>query len=144
MLLLPLILTACALHRVGLVEVVEEGPVRIVSVDGRDKLLLLGEAARLRYLDGHLVEVDGTKTLGRLRVGRWRVLEGPRGLPVWYGPVQVLGSQVGIQDLGSGSLVYVDQRAAERLRSKVGQWILVEGYVEGPQRVVVLHWRSLD
>ncbi|MCB9685070.1 MAG: hypothetical protein H6738_07395 [Alphaproteobacteria bacterium] len=144
MLLLLPILAGCALHRVGVVEVVEEGPVRLVSVDGRDRLLLLGEAERLRYLDGHLVELDGTKTLGRLRVGQWRVIEGPRGLPVWYGPVQVLGSQVGIQDLGSGMFVYVDARAAERLRSKAGEWVLVEGYVEGPQRVVVLHWRSLD
>ncbi len=138
------VLAACAVHQVGLVEVTGDRA-RLVSADGgRERLLLLGDATRLQSLGEHLVEVDGSRTVGRLRVTRWRVLEGPGGMPVFAGPVQVLGMQVGVMDAGSGTLVYVDERTAEALRPLAGAWVAIEGFVEGPQRVRATSWRPLD
>jgi hypothetical protein len=138
------LLAACAVHRVGLVEV-DDGRTRLVSVDGgHERLLLLGEATRLALLGEHLVEVNGVRTVGRLRVTGWRALEGPHGMPAFVGQVQVLGMRVGVMDLGSGTLVFVDDRAAEQLRSHMGGWVAIEGYVDGPQHLQALSWRSLD
>jgi hypothetical protein len=137
-------LPGCAVHRVGLLSV-EDGPVVLASLEGqRERLLLVGDDSRLRQLDGHLIELDGRKGLGRIEVSTWRALEGPHGLPVWVGPVQVLGIQVGIEDTASQMLVFVDQLAARDMREHVGDWVAAEGYIDGPQRVQVLHWRALD
>jgi hypothetical protein len=137
-------LTGCAVHRVGLLSV-EEGPVVLQSLEGqRERLLLVGDTTRLRQLDGHMVEIDGRKGLGRIEVSTWRALEGPHGLPVWAGPVQVLGVQVGIEDEASQMLVLVDSATAREMRGLAGDWVAAEGYIDGPQRVVVLHWRALD
>ena len=142
--LLWILASGCAAHRVGLLETGEPPPV-LQSIEGREeKLLLLGEAARLRALDGYLVEIHGTKGLGRIKVSHWRALEGPHGLPVWVGPVQVLGIQVGIQDTGSGMLVFVDNATAREMERYAGDWVAAEGYIDGPQRVKVLHWLALE
>jgi hypothetical protein len=137
-------LAGCAVHRVGLLTA-EDGPVVLQSLEGQqEKLLLVGDSTRLRQLDGHLVELDGRKGFGRIEVSTWRVLEGPHGLPVWVGPVQRLGMQVGIEDMASQMLVFVDKISAQELRGLAGDWVAAEGYIDGPQQVQVLHWRALD
>ena len=137
-------LDGCAAHRVGLVDT--SGPsVALKSPDGsRERLLLTGEATALRYLGDHLVEIDGRKGLGRIEISSFRVIEGPHGLPVWVGPVQVLGLKVSIADEASGMLVFVDSDAARAMSKLPGRWVAAEGYVDGPQQVVVLHWRELS
>lgn len=144
MTLLWILASGCAVHRVGLLETSEQPPV-LQSIEGRrERLLLIGEATMLRALDGHLVEIHGTKGLGRIEVSRWRALEGPHGLPVWVGPVQVLGLQVGIQDTDSQMLVFVDDATAREMERYAGDWVAAEGYIDGPQRVKVLHWLPLE
>ncbi len=131
-------LVGCAVHRVGLVDVAPE-PSLTSAEGGRERLVLVGEGPRrLGHLEAHLVEVEARRAGGRLTVSSFRVLEGPHGMPVWFGPVQVLGSQVAIADLASGGTVLVDDAAAAELRSLAGAWVAIEGYVEGPQRIRVL------
>ena len=138
------LLAGCATHRVGYVAV-EERRVELREVEGRERpLVLLGDAVDLRAMDQHLVEVDGLRTPAGLRVDRFRPLEGPHALPVWYGPVQQWGVQVGVQDLPSGALVWVDDRAAAELLPHLGDRVVVEGYVEGPQRIRVMYWIPVD
>lgn len=98
----------------------------------------------MRALDGHLVVIDGRKAVGRIRVGTWRALEGPNGYPVWAGPVQRLGVQIGIQDLASGVLVWVDDAAASAMAEHTGQVVAAEGWIDGPQRVQVVSWLPLE
>ncbi|MEQ1503895.1 MAG: hypothetical protein ABMB14_16760 [Myxococcota bacterium] len=134
----------CLVHRVGWVETAD-GPVELISADGdRERLLLLPAASAVRQLDGHLVEIDGRKGLRRIQVAGWRVVEGPHALPVWVGPIQRLGVQIGVQDLSSGALVFVDAAAEDALGTHVGQLVAVEGYIDGPQRIQVQYWRLLD
>lgn len=134
----------CAVRRVGLVEPAPPPTLRSIE-GGLERLALVGEApSRLAGLGDHLVEVTARRTGGRLAVTAFRVLEGPHGLPVWFGPVQVLGSQVGIADQGSGGLVLVDEASAEDLRSRSGAWVAAEGFVDGPQRIVVVAWTVAD
>jgi hypothetical protein len=134
----------CGVHRVGWVESAV-GPTVLVGADGRrEKLMLVGSAAPVRGLDGYLVVVDGRKAVGSIQVQRWRALEGPAGYPVWAGPVQRLGVQIGIQDYASGVLVFVDEASADAMADHVGEIVAAEGYVDGPQRVTVLSWRPLE
>lgn len=121
-----------------------DGRTRLATPEGAVRLVLTGEATDLAGLDGHLVEVDGERTPAGLRVGRFRVLEGPHALAVWYGPVQAYGVQIGILDEGSGVLVFVDEEAAEGIAEHLGDRVAAEGYVEGPQRIRVQHWVSLE
>lgn len=130
---------ACAVHRVGMLEAGD--PPVLVSVEaGRERLVLLGDQARLGGLDAHLVEIDGRKTLGKVVVSAHRALEGPHAMPVVYGPLQQLGSQVGVADVGSGMFVRFDDRSAEALWGNPGAWIAVEGWFDGPQRFVAVAW----
>jgi hypothetical protein len=132
-------LAGCAAHEVGLVDASGRRAV-LSTVDGdRVRLVLVGDAADLGGLDAHLVEVDGQRTPAGLRVGAFRVLEGPHALSVWYGPVQRWGAQIGILDLASGGVVWLDEETAQALAPHVGQRVAVEGYVEGPSRIRVQH-----
>lgn len=133
----------CAVHRVGLLDAAD-GPTALRSLEGEEeRLLLLGDALMLRDLDNYMVEIDGRKGLGRIEVTNWRILEGPHSLPVWVGPVQVLGLKVGIADSSSGMIVFVDSPAARAMMDSAGDWVAAEGYVEGPQQIRVLYWRPL-
>ena len=139
-----LALAGCAAHEVGLVEANGRRTVLSTADGDRFGLVLMGDATDLGSLDAHLVEVDGQRTPAGLRVGAFRVLEGPHALSVWYGPVQRLGIQIGILDLASGSLVLVDEEAAIALAPHIGRRVAAEGYVEGPQEAVVQHWVPLE
>lgn len=117
----------------------------LVSADGRrERLMLVGPATPVRELGGYLVVVDGRKVIGKIQVQQWRALEGPNGYAVWAGPVQRLGVQIGIQDLASGVLVWVDDAAAEGMAAHTGEIVAAEGWVDGPQRVQVVAWRPLE
>lgn len=134
--------TGCAVRTVGFVEAAGD---RVVLMEGdgeRHKLAPTEGAAPLAHLDQHMVEIIGRRGLGGIRVVAWLAIEGPHGLPVWAGPVQRRGRQVGIQDLGSGNLVWVDGETAPEMARFVGDLVAAEGYLE-QNRLVVLHWRAL-
>jgi hypothetical protein len=137
-------LLGCAVRRVGLLDATD-GVALVSPEGGREPLTLVGEGpGRLRSLGAHLVEVTGRRAGRRVTVVSFRVLEGPSGFPVWFGPVQALGSQVALADPGSGNVLLVDRGAAEELRAYVGQWVAVEGYVEGPQQLRVLSFTVVE
>lgn len=134
---------ACSVRRVGIIDA-EPEPTLLSTEGGRERLVLVGEGPRrLAALEAHLVEVTGRRTGRTLTVTAFRVLEGPHGLGVWFGPVQVLGSQVGVADPVAGGLVLVDGATADELRRSAGRWVAIEGYVEGPQRVFVVDWAEV-
>jgi hypothetical protein len=142
---LPVLLSLGGCATVHLVGLVHPGdPVTLTTMVGDEFRLGLDEDARpLSYLDGHLAEVDGWKGLRRITVTQWRVLEGLHGLPVYVGILEARGSQVGMHDRTTGSFLLLDQAAAETLRAHVGVTVLVEGYIEGANRVRVVYFRVL-
>jgi hypothetical protein len=141
---LILALAGCAWHGRGLVEPGASGA-HLTDIHGRRVLLVTDEASRpLQRLDGHLTEVWGRRFIGPVQVRDWRVLEGVHGLAVWVGPVVLQGVQVGLQDHNSGSFYFVDREAARVLGARPGETVLVEGHVDGPNRVKVLYYRWLE
>lgn len=123
---------------------VSERRVTLREVEGRERpLVLLDDALDLRAMDQHLVELDGLRTPAGLRVLTFRPIEGPHALPVWYGPVQQWGVRIAIQDLPSGMLLWVDEATAAELVSHAGDRVVAEGFVEGPQRLRVVHWKPV-
>ena len=138
-----LVLTACQVHVRGAVDQGELGPV-LTEPEGRTRRLVLsGDALPLAFLHGEGVELDGVATLGRLRVTEWRITEGTHGLQVFVGPVERQGVDVAVADRNSGSVVLVDESAANELAAHQGQPVLLEGFVEGAQRVRVVYYRIL-
>lgn len=134
----------CAFHATGLARPTPGGPTLEV-IDGTTWRLVVGpDAAPLAALDGHTVTIDGQRVFGTVRVSDWRVDEGLHGMPVWVGPVQRMGAQIGVDDRNSGAFYWVDDAATRTLAAHVGEVVLLEGYVDGPHRVKVLYWRPLD
>ncbi len=134
----------CAAQTMGIVHPAAPRGVVLDTPQGeRYRLGLPRDAHPMRWLDGHLVEVEGTRIFKHLRVEGWSVLEGRHGLPVWVGPIEVRGSQVGMQDRNSGSFVFLDERAVPVLSPHAGRVVLVEGYVEGAHRIRVVYFRIL-
>lgn len=139
-----LLAASCAVHRHGIVEPTRWGA-RLVTADGEvHRLVLLGDAAPVGRLDGHFVSVHGTRALGRLRVTDWAVVDGVHGMSAWSGRLAAMGSQLGIEDRRTKGFYWLDDRAARALRAHAGEVVLVEGYVDGPHRVKVLHYRLLE
>jgi len=134
---------SCAFHATGLALPSPAGPT-LNTFDGTTYRLLVGpESAALGHLDGHTVTIDGQRAFGAVRVADWSVDEGLHGMPVWVGPVKIMGAQVGLDDRNSGAFYWVDDQAARTLQAHAGEVVLVEGYVDGPHRVRVLYWRPL-
>jgi hypothetical protein len=137
-------LGGCAFHATGLATPTPAGPT-LVEIDGTSHRLLVGpDAAPLSHLDGHTIRVEGQKVLGAVRVTDWSIQEGLHGMPVWVGPVKLMGAQVGVEDRNSGAFYWVDDAAARTLSAHAGSVVLVEGYVDGPHRVRALYWRLLE
>jgi hypothetical protein len=129
---------------------------RVVQVDGQPWLeTSQGDRARLqwrashasaeglRYLDGHLVEVEGRGTKRAIDVSRWTLVEGLHGISAWAGVLIADGPRLLLEDAGNGVTVALDRQAAGELLPFVGRPVLIEGYVEGTMGVKVLYWRAL-
>ena len=118
--------------------------VTLEELHGRQVRLVLGpESQPLASLTDHYVEVRGLRALGMFRVQKWWVLEGPHALPVWVGPLEVLGRRVGLRDHSSGAFYFLDEGVKELL-DEGGNWVVVEGYVDGPHEIRVMFHRLLD
>ena len=138
------VVQGCAFHATGLLEPAGAG-VRLLEVTGEPwRLVLLGPAEALGELDGLVVEVDGQRLFRTVRVAEWRVREGEHGMPAWVGPVQRMGAQIGIADRNTQQFFWLDENASRVLGEHVGETVLLEGYVDGPHRVRVLHYRVLS
>lgn len=132
-------------HKIGLMKTVNGQP-QLVTMDGdKTKLKLQNESEALRILDGPSVEVWGKTNLsGHLVVNRFRVHEGNHGLAVWIGQLRRLGVQLGIDDANSGAFYLMGEGSWRHLEPFVGDRLLIEGFVDGPHRVKVLHFQVLD
>ena len=136
--------TGCAHTAKGILSSTAGGVV-VQGLHGEQAKLVLGPKAQpLGALEGYYVEVRGLKGLGALQVESWSVVEGPSALPVWVGPLEVLGARVGLRDHNSGGFYFLDQSTAEALRNQGGKWVVVEGYVDGPHEIRVMFHRLLD
>lgn len=141
-----LLACGCAVHAVGFVESSGEG-VHLLYGDGRTTPLVLldDEAEPVAKLGGWLVEIDGHRRVdGGMRVRSWRAIEGPHGVGAWVGPVQSLGSGVGIYDRTSQALYVLDEQSAARLRGLPGALVAAEAWVVGPHALYVVHLTILQ
>ncbi len=136
-------LQGCAWRGEGLIEA-GGAHAALRTPTGARMVLVLREPDRpLATLHGYRVLLDGRRLGRKLWVRRWSVAEGVRGLGVWIGRLERKGYGVGLLDHNSGAF-YTLGEGAESLTGAVGHWVVVEGYVDGPHRVRVLHHRVLD
>jgi len=134
----------CAVTLRGIIEA-PEGSARLRLLDGRSlRLLAIGPAGGLDSLDGAWVEVEGQRTLGTVRVAWWTVTEGPHGFPAYVGVLQAFGSQLGIEDRGSGATLLLDDAAVDALWPARGRLAVLEGYIDGPHRLHVTWSKVVD
>ena len=134
----------CSFHASGLARPDGAG-VSLEQMDGHIVRLVTGpESFPLRALDGHSITIDGQRIGRTVRVGAWTVDDGLHGMPVWVGPVRLMGAQIGIEDHNSQAFYWVDDDAARTLAPHADKVVLLEGYIDGPHRIHVLYWRSLD
>ena len=116
----------------------------ITSTEGRSRpLVLQGESAAMRFLDGHEVELEGTFRRGAIHVERWQVTEGINGLPVWVGEVRAVAGGHALYDRRADTLFALDRSGGEALADFVGREVLVEGYIAGTMTVHVVYFRPL-
>lgn len=136
--------SGCAAHLTGLVDRSADG-LSLSTPEGRHyRLVAVGDAAPLVHLDGHIAEVEGRRVFRTVTVTDWSVPQGLHGMPAWVGTLERRGVQLGLSDRNSGTFWWLDPVAAETLAPYVGVPVLVEGYVEGAQRIVVVYYRVLD
>ena len=138
------LLAGCSAHYTGLVHPTDRG-MELETMDGKHLRLVLpsADARPIAALDGHSLTVDGTQVFRRVYVGDWSVPEGLHGLPTWVGVLEERGAQLGMLDRNSDAYYTIDLDAYARLRPHVGEWVLLEGYVEDARRVRVVYYRVL-
>ncbi|MCB9663546.1 MAG: hypothetical protein H6732_05520 [Alphaproteobacteria bacterium] len=122
----------------------ERGPETwIEAPSGKARPLSGAEVERLRHLAGLVVDVEGTLRRGAIEVESWSILQGPLGFEAHVGLVDAGVSGVVLREVGTGKVLGLHGDPAEALWDEVGQWVLVEGIVDGPLRVRVMGWRPL-
>lgn len=135
--------SGCALHSHGLVTSGGAMP-EVMTPTGEEYRLVLGpETQPIGHLEGHLVELWGTRVFKTVRVRDFNVHEGLHGMQAWVGVLVAQGAQVGIDDRNSGAFYWIDEEAARTLATNVGDPVLLEGFVDGPHRVRVRYYRVL-
>ena len=139
-------LFACAFHAVrsGLVEV-DGGQVVLLEYDGRRQpLILSGEHAQIRGLDGCTVEVEGPRTPAGMVVNNWTVKDAGDGSSGFVGTLRAYGARILIDDRNTGTTLALDELSALHLRAFAGRPVLLVGAVVGPGTISVVAWRPLD
>lgn len=119
------------------------GPVLQTSTGKQLRLIHGPDDAALDGLDGYRVLLQGQRVFRTLRVGSWEVPEGLHGMAVWIGRLERRGVQLGLRDHNSGAFYLLDSASWGDLDGAVGEWVAIEGYVDGPHEVVVLHHQVL-
>jgi hypothetical protein len=141
---LALLASGCAAHVKGLVRPLADGGTLLETTEGDAyHLNLAGDAKQLGYLDGHLVEVWGKGSRSKLNVEGYHILRGVTGMTVFTGPLVMRSGELTIQDRYAQGFILLDDSSLADLLPYLGKPVLVEGYVEGAQRVKVVKWRVL-
>ncbi len=135
----------CALpvRAIGRIEPVSGGWTLTTSQGRSRSLLLDGDAAPMRWLDGHLVEVEGETRPRAIAVQTWRVVEGLHGLSCWTGVLQTTPEGTALFDRDNGVLLRLDEDGAALLAPWAGRMVLVEGYAEAGLGIHVAYFRPL-
>lgn len=141
--LLFLLLSGCAVALRGTVTN-DDGRTSLAETSGDVHTLRLRSTAQLlRFMEGELVDLEGSKSMGRVTVRNFRVLESSAGLPVWLGLLQERRGELGLVDYMSGGWFSLERDVFEEMAPFVGAPVLVEGYVEGAHTLRVVHYRVL-
>jgi hypothetical protein len=121
-----------------------DGDTVIVTEHGKSvRLTFNEETAPVARLDGDLIEVRGSKALGTLHVVDFVVIDGQHGLQVWVGPVQMSGLSLGVADRNSDRWYPFDASSVPDLRARLGQMVIVEGWLTPDFHVHVAYTRVL-
>lgn len=140
-----LLALGCALHveSAGIVRP-SGASVWIEGYRGDRTALVLGEeSAPIRYLDGCVVEVTGTRTPAGLVVESWHVRDAGDGSGGFVGLLRVYGSRLVIDDRNTGTTLVVDDTQVPQLRVWAGRPVLLVGTVVGAREVRVMAFRVL-
>lgn len=135
----------CALHVqvAGMVRP-DGASVWLEGYRGERTPLLLGEdSGPVRYLDGCVVEVEGTRTPAGLVVESWHVRDAGDGSGGFVGTLRSYGSRLVIDDRNTGTTLVVDDEQVPQLRAWAGQPVLLVGTVVGARVVRVMAFRVL-
>jgi hypothetical protein len=96
-----------------------------------------------RWLDGHIVEVEGRSRPGAIRVDRWTITEGRNGLPAWVGEIVQLDGRLGLLVTSSAVTYVLDEPSSEDLAAFVGRPMLIEGWIDVNEGIHVGFFRAL-
>lgn len=138
------LLAGCAWKGEGLVERTPLGPYLQASTGQRWKLVYTDEHRALRHLEGQIVTIEGRRVFKNLTVKDFGIPTGEHGMNVWFGTLERRGVQLGLEDQNNGGYYLLDPGVPDALVDAVGGQVLVEGYVDGPHRIRVLHYRVLE
>jgi len=143
--LLPLILllSGCAVTARGYIH--QDGSKTVVRTpEGGELTLRRNRISRvLRFLDGELVHIEGTKSFGRVGLDRWRVLEGVSGLQAVVGQLRPYGLSLVVVDSWSGNSIALEDAVMSEMSPFIGYPVLIEGYFDG-QSLRVVHYQVLS
>ena len=128
----------------GLIFVVDE-QAYLESVQ-RDRWLLRPnpDVYGLTKLDGHLLEIHGTRSGTVIRVEKYTVLEGTHGLAHWVGVITRRQGQWGLIDVEGSQFRPLVGNDLSALYQRNGALVLVEGYIERAGEVRVMYYRILE
>lgn len=119
------------------------GP-RLETLDGHSFALRSTEELELlRSLGGCTVEVAGPVMARSMLVQRWAVLDAGDGSVPYVGLLRQHGSNMVVDDRGSGMPLVLSDTSAARLRGYVGKVVMISGYVVGAQLLHVVNFRVL-
>ena len=137
------LVSGCATARKGFIEI--DGPTVLLVESRGTKIPVKGPSLELglRQLDEHLLQVWGKRTPNAFRVDRYRVLEGTHGISVWMGRIAIRAGVLGLVDVEGSLFRPLREMEEGALTEHIGDLVLVEGYIEGAERVRVVYYRVL-
>lgn len=145
--LLCLLLAGCATTR-GPVHGIVQVDGDAVSLDVRGQVVPVAASrdllAELRRLDRAGVGVRGAIQGGTLRVRSYELVEGPDGLPAYYGTLVVDQGGPVLKDEVTGARIGLRVLDLEELRQQHGARLWVTGTFVGGQVLMVASWGILQ
>jgi hypothetical protein len=116
-----------------------------MSTGQQYRLLAVGEElAPVNQLDGHIVDVWGQRAFRTIRVTSYKVPTGRHDMTAWVGRLRLHGSHMALDDINTEAMWLVHPDSDGWAREHLGRVVLLEGYVKGPQTIVVMFKQQLD
>ena len=133
----------CAVHLKGLFE--NGGDAQHLLYDNDKRLLIRtdSEAVGLMRTDGYLLEIWGKRRFGQLSVSKYKILEGSHGLAHWTGHLAWVHGRLGLVDVEGSQFRPLGGAHLSALNQRIGDLVLVEGYIVGAGEVQVVYYRIL-